>query len=144
MPPISDKTRIRIAEENQSWLDYHGSAAVEKVVADYPRVCPEFIRKHATTMRGVHDFAAEIERFNRFDWCLKHPDYETPIASHPMFKIETHSKYLGWTDDPSFLGHGATDEDNRWPTEGDAESACYELAAAGVVSPECLRVVPAL
>jgi hypothetical protein len=60
-----------------------------------------------------------------------------------MFKIETLSKHHGWTDDPSFLGHGATNEDNRWPTEGDAESACYELAAAGVVAPECLRVVPA-
>jgi hypothetical protein len=60
-----------------------------------------------------------------------------------MFKIETLSKTLGWTDDPSFLGHGATEGDNRWHTEGDAESACYERAAAGVVAPECLRVVPA-
>jgi hypothetical protein len=60
-----------------------------------------------------------------------------------MFKIETLSKHHGWTDDPSFLGHSATNEDNRWPTEGDAESACYELAAAGVVAPECLREVPA-
>jgi hypothetical protein len=71
MTPISEKTKIRIQKENQSWLAYHGSAAVEEVVNNYPRVCPEFIRKHATRMRGIHDFPAEIERFDKFNWCLK-------------------------------------------------------------------------
>jgi hypothetical protein len=71
MTPISEKTRIRALKERQSWADYHGSAAVEQVVTNFPRVCPEFIRKHATKMRGIHDFPAEIERFNRFNWYLK-------------------------------------------------------------------------
>jgi tRNA G18 (ribose-2'-O)-methylase SpoU len=71
MAPISEKTKIRIQKESQSWLAYHGSAAVEEVVNNYPRVCPKFIRKHAAKMRGIHDFPAEIERFNRFNWCLK-------------------------------------------------------------------------
>jgi hypothetical protein len=71
MTPISEKTRIRALKEKQSWADYHGSPAVEQVVTNFPRVCPEFIRKHATKMRGIHDFPAEIERFNRANWCLK-------------------------------------------------------------------------
>jgi hypothetical protein len=71
MAPISEKTRIRQLKESQSWLDYHGLSAVEKVINDNPRVCPEFIRKHATVMRGIHDFPTEIARFNEYNWCLK-------------------------------------------------------------------------
>jgi hypothetical protein len=69
--PLSERSRIRRLKESQSWLSFHGSAAVEQVVTDFPRVCPEFIRKHATKMRGIHDFPAEIKRFNEFNWCLK-------------------------------------------------------------------------
>jgi hypothetical protein len=79
MVPISEKTRTRLLKESQSWLDYHGTAAVEKVVANYPRVCPDFIRKHALVMRAIHDLPAEIDRFNRFNWCLKTPNCVTPV-----------------------------------------------------------------
>jgi tRNA G18 (ribose-2'-O)-methylase SpoU len=71
MTPISEKTKIRILKESQSWLAYHGSAAVEEVVNNHPRVCPVFIREHATKMRGIHDFPAEIDRFDRFNWFPK-------------------------------------------------------------------------
>ena len=53
MAPISEKTKIRALKERQSWADYHGSAAVEQVITDFPRVCPEFIKKHAARMRGI-------------------------------------------------------------------------------------------
>ena len=62
-----------------------------------------------------------------------------PIASHPMFKIETLTPN-GWTDDASLLGFGASQEDNRWPTQDAALAACAELCA--VMDPTRLRVVP--
>jgi hypothetical protein len=69
--PASERSRIRRLKESQSWLDYHGPAAVEQVVISCPRVCPKFIREHAMKMRAIHDFPAEIKRFDEFNWCLK-------------------------------------------------------------------------
>ena len=54
------------------------------------------------------------------------------------FKIETLTAD-DWSDDPSLLGHGATDDDNRWPTQAAALAACAELCA--VLDPTRLRVV---
>ena len=56
------------------------------------------------------------------------------------FKIETLSAD-GWTDDPALLGFGASQDDNRWPTQDAALAACAELCA--VLDPTLLRVVPA-
>jgi hypothetical protein len=58
-----------------------------------------------------------------------------------MFKIETNTDH-GWTDDPSILGHGCTDKDNRWPTEAAALAACDELASYAGFDRSKLRVVP--
>ena len=59
-----------------------------------------------------------------------------------MFKIETLSIY-GWTDDPTLLGHGCTDGDNRWPTKAEALAARDELAGVFGFSRSELRVVAA-
>jgi hypothetical protein len=56
------------------------------------------------------------------------------------FKIETLTAN-GWTDDPTLLGFGASQDDNRWPTQDAALAACAELCA--VLDPTRLRVVPA-
>jgi hypothetical protein len=56
------------------------------------------------------------------------------------FKIETLTAN-GWTDDVSLLGFGASQDDNRWPTQNAALAACAELCA--VLDPTRLRVVPA-
>ena len=55
------------------------------------------------------------------------------------FKIETLTAN-GWSDDASLLGFGASQEDNRWPTQDAALVACTELCA--VLDPTRLRVVP--
>ena len=55
------------------------------------------------------------------------------------FKIETLTADE-WTDDPTLLGFGTTDEDNRWGTREAALRACTELCA--VLDPTRLRVVP--
>ena len=55
------------------------------------------------------------------------------------FKIQTLTAY-GWSDDASLLGHGASQDDNRWPTEAAALQACAELIE--VLGPTPLRVVP--
>lgn len=55
------------------------------------------------------------------------------------FKIQTLTAH-GWTDDASFLGHGTSQDDNRWPTEAAALQACAELIE--VLGPSPLRVVP--
>jgi hypothetical protein len=60
-----------------------------------------------------------------------------------MFKIETYSVHHGWTDDPSFLGYGCVENDNRWATKTEALAACKELHKVWLC-PRCnLRVVPA-
>ena len=59
-----------------------------------------------------------------------------------MFKIEIYSEHLGWIDDPSFLGWGCVENDNRWETKQSALEARRELAADGL-SLGNLRVVPA-
>jgi hypothetical protein len=58
-----------------------------------------------------------------------------------MFAIEIHSAIHGWIDDPSFLGHGCVENDNRWATEADALIACDELANLYGCSRSDLRVV---
>ncbi len=61
-----------------------------------------------------------------------------------MFRIETRTQFGDWTDDPTRLGHGCTDEDNRWQTEEEAEAACDNLCAysAGAWERSSLPVVP--
>jgi hypothetical protein len=59
-----------------------------------------------------------------------------------MFKIEKNTDHHGWTDDPSILGHGCTDKDNRWPTEAAALAACDSLASCAGFDRSLLRVVP--
>ena len=54
------------------------------------------------------------------------------------FKIETLTAD-GWSDDASLLGFGASQDDNRWPTQAAALAACAELCA--VLDPIRLRVV---
>ena len=56
------------------------------------------------------------------------------------FKIETFTTD-GWSDDASLLGFGASQDDNRWPTQAAALAACDELAAVGF-DRSALRVVP--
>jgi hypothetical protein len=56
-----------------------------------------------------------------------------------MFKIETLTAD-GWSDDPSFLGFGASQDDNHWPSQAAALAACVELGA--VLDPTRLRVTP--
>jgi hypothetical protein len=60
----------------------------------------------------------------------QHPDYQPPSPANTMqaFKIETLTAD-GWSDDPSLLGFGASQDDNRWPTRAAAMAACYELCA---------------
>ena len=54
------------------------------------------------------------------------------------FKIETLTAD-GWSDDASLLGFGASQDDNRWPSQAAALAACAELCA--VLDPTRLRVV---
>lgn len=58
-----------------------------------------------------------------------------------MFAIETHT-INGWTDDPSLLGGGCTEANNRWTSEADALAACDELATVWGCPRSNLRVVP--
>jgi len=58
-----------------------------------------------------------------------------------MFAIETRSDTHDWIDDPSFLGHGCVENDNRWATEADALAACDELADVYGCPRSNLRVV---
>jgi len=44
-----------------------------------------------------------------------------------MFKIETLTAD-GWSDDPSLLGFGASQDDNHWPSQAAALAACWTLA----------------
>lgn len=37
----------------------------------------------------------------------------------------------GWTADAELLGHGCTQDDNRWPSEAAALAAIDELVAVG-------------
>lgn len=46
----------------------------------------------------------------------------------------------GWTNDAELLGHGCTQDDNRWPSEAAALAAVDELVAVGFDRDE-LRVV---
>ena len=68
------------------------------------------------------------------------PDFLTPTPSPTMqaFRIETLTAD-GWSDDASLLGFGASQDDNRWPSQDAALAACIELCA--VLDPTRLRVV---
>jgi len=44
------------------------------------------------------------------------------------FKIEALTAD-GWSDDPSLLGFGASQDENRWPSQAAALAACAELCA---------------
>ena len=59
-----------------------------------------------------------------------------------MFAIETRSATHDWTDDPSFLGWGCVENDNRWSSEAEALVACDELADGWGCPRSDLRVVP--
>jgi hypothetical protein len=54
------------------------------------------------------------------------------------FKIETLTAD-GWSDDAGLLGFGASQDDNRWPSQAAALVACVDLCA--VLDPTRLRVV---
>jgi hypothetical protein len=54
------------------------------------------------------------------------------------FKIETLTAD-GWSDDASLLGFGASQDENRWPSQAAALAACAELCAA--LDPTRMRVV---
>lgn len=60
-----------------------------------------------------------------------------------MYKIETYVESVGWTDDPSRLGWGCVDSDNRWPTMAAANAAMEELCNGWGCHASDLRVVPA-
>lgn len=59
-----------------------------------------------------------------------------------MFKIETRSADVDWTDDPNRLGYGIHESDNIWRSEAEALAACDELAVIFACPRSDLRVVP--
>lgn len=58
-----------------------------------------------------------------------------------MFKIESRSPHVDWTDDPTRMGGGIIDFDNRWTSEAEALQACNELASIFGCPRSDLRVV---
>lgn len=56
------------------------------------------------------------------------------------FKIEIRLEDGTWTDAAEWLGHGLTQEMNRWDTHCEAATVCEDLAAVGF-DPNKLRVV---
>lgn len=61
-----------------------------------------------------------------------------PLTAMTAYKIQTLTAY-GWSDDASLLGHGASQDDNRWPTKAAALQVCAELGE--VLGSTRLRVV---